>query len=99
MPLYNYVCDDCGPFEEWNSITLADSACGCPNCQMPSHRDVSVPHLSLMNPTLRRAMDRADKSSGEPRVVKKKHLAGCGCSLCKLGNKPTPTRRRWSIGH
>lgn len=36
----------------------------------------------------------------EPRVVKKEHLAGCGCALCEVGKKGPPSpRKKWMIGH
>ncbi|WP_395451114.1 FmdB family zinc ribbon protein [Aminobacter sp. UC22_36] len=99
MPLYNYVCDDCGPFEEWVPMSDALRACACPQCEEQSNRDVAAPRLSLMNGKLRRALARSEQSGTEPKVVKKAHLNGCGCALCKIGNKPTPTRKKWMIGH
>lgn len=99
MPLYNYVCQDCGPFDEWMAMAESGNACACPSCEMPSDRDVAAPHLSLMNPTLRRALARSETSASEPRVVKKEHLAGCGCALCKVGKKRPSMRSRWAIGH
>ncbi|MEC9246820.1 MAG: FmdB family zinc ribbon protein [Pseudomonadota bacterium] len=100
MPLYNYVCEDCGPFDEWTSMAEAGNACACPSCQTPSNRDVAAPSLSLMNGTLRRALARSEMSGSEPRVVKKEHLAGCGCALCKVGKKGPPSpRKKWMIGH
>ncbi|EKF17379.1 FmdB family zinc ribbon protein [Nitratireductor pacificus] len=99
MPLYNYVCDDCGPFDEWVSMAEATNACACPGCRAPSGRDIAAPHLSLMNGTLRKAHARSEKSGSEPRVVKREHLAGCGCSMCNLRKKPPSTRRKWMIGH
>ncbi|MBN8945303.1 MAG: zinc ribbon domain-containing protein [Rhizobiales bacterium] len=99
MPLYNYVCNACGPFESWSSMAEEDRGCACPDCSGASERDVAAPHLGLMNTTLRRALTRSEKSTSEPSVVKRSHLAGCGCSLCKVSKKPPSVRRRWMIGH
>ncbi|MCA1296790.1 FmdB family zinc ribbon protein [Stappia indica] len=100
MPLYNYICEECGPFDSWETMSNAANACACPACSEPSARDVAAPRLNLMNTTLRRAMSRSEKSGSEPKVVKRSHLAGCGCALCKVGpQKPTPTRHKWMIGH
>lgn len=74
-------------------------ACACPQCEEQSNRDMAAPRLSLMNGKLRGALTRSEASGSEPKVVKKAHLAGCGCALCKIGNKPTPTRKKWMIGH
>ncbi len=97
MPLYNYVCDDCGPFDAWASMADANSDCACPQCETSSRRDVASPRLSLMNGTLRKALDRSERSTCEPKVVKRSHLANCGCKLCGRGK--TPPTRRWAIGH
>ena len=99
MPLYGYVCDDCGPFDAWSSMAEADRACACPQCESPGARDVAAPHLSLMNTTLRGALGRSERSAGEPKVVKREHLAGCGCKLCKVRAKPASPRHRWMVGH
>ena len=99
MPLYNYICDDCGPFEEWVSMQDALKACACPQCEEQSNRDMAAPRLGLMNGTLRRALARSEASGTEPKVVKKAHLSGCGCALCKIGKKPEPTRKKLMIGH
>ncbi len=87
------------PFDEWVSMADAARACACPMCEEPSQRDVAAPHLSLINPALRRALGRSEKSGSEPRIVKKAHLAGCGCALCKVGKKAPSTRHKWMIGH
>lgn len=99
MPLYSYSCEACGPFESWSSMSEDGNACVCPDCSGLSEREVAAPHLGLMNSTLRRALNRSERSTSEPRVVKRSHLAGCGCSLCKVGKKAPSVRKRWMIGH
>lgn len=98
MPLYNYVCSTCGPFDAWSSMAQADSPCACPDCNRASTRDVAAPHLSLMNGTLRKALSRSERSTSEPKRVKRAHLANCGCKMCG-GSKKSSPMRRWMIGH
>lgn len=100
MPLYTYTCASCGPFETWATIEAAKSEILCPECETPGKRQISLPHISNMNSTLRKALARSEQSGSEPKVVSKKHLAGCGCPMCKIGKpKPPPTRYKWMIGH
>lgn len=97
MPLYNYSCSTCGSFDAWSPMADAHLPCACPGCDGLSRREVASPHLSLMNGSLRKALDRSERSTSEPRRVKRAHLANCGCKLCGAG-KSSPMRR-WMIGH
>lgn len=99
MPLYDYACPDCGPFRAWSSMAQADEPCACPGCGQDGARQLATPHLATMNGRLRHAMDRAERSSAEPRLAKRQHLAGCGCSLCSTRKTPPPASRRWALGH
>lgn len=99
MPLYDYDCVDCGPFRAWATMAHAQAPCRCPSCGQDGGRQLAAPHLATMNGKLRKAMDRAERSTAEPRLVKRKHLAGCGCSLCSTRKTPPPAARRWALGH
>lgn len=99
MPLYDYLCEDCGPFCAWVKMAEAEQASACPNCNALGARQMSTPNLNLMNTPLRRALVRAEKTSDEPRVVSRKHLDNCGCSMCNTRRRPPSTARRWMIGH
>ena len=99
MPIYNYECGRCGPFEAWAPVMDASSPSPCPECGKTGLRQLAVPHLALMSPVLRKAMGRSEKSSTQPQVVNKAHLAGCGCALCKVRPQPNSVRKRWMIGH
>lgn len=99
MPLYGYHCTDCGPFDAWSTMNQSDRPGACPCCGSESRREIAMPHLATMNPTLRNALARSEKSGSEPKLAKKKHLAGCGCPLCKMGPKQNTVRKKWSIGH
>ncbi|MGH7071366.1 MAG: FmdB family zinc ribbon protein [Acetobacteraceae bacterium] len=99
MPLYQYACDDCGSFEAWTGMERANAPCLCPTCGAASARELALPGLNSMNGSLRKALVRSEKSSDEPRVVSRSHLANCGCRLCSGRNRPQPLSRRWMIGH
>jgi putative FmdB family regulatory protein len=99
MPLYDYACPDCGPFSAWSAMARAGEPCACPDCGRDGPRQLAAPHLATLNGSLRKALDRAERSTAEPRVVQRKHLAGCGCSLCSTRKAPRPLSSRWAIGH
>jgi putative FmdB family regulatory protein len=99
MPLYDYACADHGRFRAWAGMDEAGKPCPCPLCGAPGRREIAAPALNLMNGTLRKAMARAERSSAEPRVAPKKHLANCGCSLCAHKKAPPRASTRWALGH
>jgi len=52
MPIYDYTCKGCGPFEAQRSHTEAGTPAACPDCGEPSERQWSVPVVaSNGNPT------------------------------------------------
>lgn len=97
MPLYQYFCDECGFFEAWQSMGEASMPCPCPICRTPSRRALAAPSLNLMNGSLRNALGRAEKSSGEPAIVPRSHLANLGPRLG--GHHSHDLSQRWMIGH
>ncbi len=99
MMLYQYACDDCGSFETWAGMQRASAPCPCPTCGAASERELAVPGLNTMNGSLRKALSRSEKSSAEPRVVSRSHLANCGCRLCSTRGGQQALSRRWMIGH
>lgn len=97
MPLYDFVCGDCGPFRAWTVIGAGDAPAECPDCGGACARGLAAPQISTMNVRLRSAMARSERSIDEPKVVKKSHLAGCGCTMCRP--KANSVSSRWKIGH
>ncbi len=102
MPIYEYICDDCGPFTEMERMARASDPKPCPSCDRPSRRGISAPFLADMDPKNRVAHQHNEKSAHEPRVgnVKKhdhghrghKHGHG-GHRHVHKGSRP------WMIGH
>lgn len=43
MPIYEYVCPDCGAkFELLRSLSAADKGASCPHCHQPARRILST---------------------------------------------------------
>ena len=71
MPVYDFFCRDCGPFEQHRSFAEAGEPMACPSCGRETRRVYSVPNIRRMPAALSGAMDRAEKSAHEPEVVRR----------------------------
>ena len=71
MPIYDFVCEDCGPFEQRRSFAEASDPMACPSCEREAGRVFSMPNTRSMPTALSGAMDRAEKSAYEPAVVRR----------------------------
>lgn len=69
MPLYEFQCDNCGPFTELRRLSECDMPAECPVCGSSSSRIISVPRLAIMEKNNRTAWERNEKSAHEPRRV------------------------------
>lgn len=78
MPLYDYACRRHGPFRDWRPMSQAEHAVGCPTCGKLSPRTVAMPFVSRLNPIVRTAHERNEKSAHEPRVMNRNELEGLG---------------------
>lgn len=100
MPLYDYGCEDCGPFRSWQSMDRATSPAACTECGKASPRLVSAPNLGRMDGGMRGALQRCDKTSDSPSVIRRNDLRKLGRPLhdhhAHGGRSPS---RRWMIGH
>ena len=67
MPLYEYVCGGCGPFEARRPVS--DPGAACPSCAEPGRRVFSAPAVRRMGAPLRCALNREERSSATPEVV------------------------------
>ena len=70
MPLYEYVCDACGPFAAMRPMAAFSEPCDCPECGTAAKRNL------LASPSL-------GGGGGAPAAAggTKAHFGGCGC--CK----------------
>jgi putative FmdB family regulatory protein len=66
MPLYEYKCETCGPFEQWRTLAEVGTPMLCPTCQAVAKRVFSPPSLNLNSGSLQRPGGEAK----EPRRVK-----------------------------
>jgi putative FmdB family regulatory protein len=69
MPLYGFLCKECGPFEAVRPAAEAGAPFPCPVCGGAGRRLFTPPGLALLPAGLRRARDREEKSAHEPEVV------------------------------
>ncbi|MDX1423939.1 MAG: FmdB family zinc ribbon protein [Kiloniellales bacterium] len=102
MPLYSYICETCGEFEGWQSMSQSLEPVGCDRCGNLAPRALSAPYLAAMPGNARIAHARNEKAAHEPQVVKKKshshdghaHPHRHGGHGCSHGHG-----RPWMIGH
>lgn len=86
MPVYEYVCDRCGPFEELRPIAAFDQPCPCPECGLSAGRNlVSAPALGGGGAV-------APGPAGGFAATR--HAGGCGCCAPRRGLKAEAVARR-----
>jgi len=64
MPLYEFECKTCGPFEQWRTLAEVNNPVCCSTCQVVAQRIFSPPSV-LLSGTLR----LRDCQNPEPRLV------------------------------
>ncbi|MFC0241956.1 FmdB family zinc ribbon protein [Rhodopseudomonas telluris] len=114
MPVYEYMCDACGPFTDLRPMSEYEEPQPCPVCETTSPRVIlTAPNFSCMPAAQRSAHATNEKSRNAPMSVgeyKAKHAPGCGCcsglkkpsrlqTRTKSGAKGFPTARPWMISH
>jgi putative FmdB family regulatory protein len=112
MPVYEYMCDACGPFTAIRPMAEFEQPTACPICEAESPRVLlTAPNLASMDPRRRTAMATNERSASAPKSLsemKTKHGAGCSCCNSKSmrylkrsqdGAKSFPASRPWMISH
>lgn len=112
MPVYEYLCSDCGPFTAMRPMGECDLANDCPDCGAVAPRVImTAPRLSTLSTARRIASATNERSAHAPRTLsemKAAHGSGCGCCAGKLspslkrakdGSKSFPTKRPWMLSH
>ncbi len=94
MPIYEFFCEDCGPFEERRSFKEAGEAAACPGCGAEARRLYTMPNTKRVPTGLSKAMDRAEKSAREPEVVRRPEGGSSG-----KGHRHGHGGRPWALGH
>jgi putative FmdB family regulatory protein len=113
MPLYDYRCNDCGPFSAIKKMSESSNPALCENCGSISKRLISAPYFALLGQGQRIAHERNEKSAHEPRAGRR---SSCGCTgehRCNTKTEPVKkaeqqngfqmqtrkTARPWMLGH
>ena len=95
MPIYDFVCEECGPFEQRRPAAESGTPAACPSCGREARRVYSMPNTRRMPTALSGAMDRAEKSVHEPEVVQRPAAGGASS-----GKKHQHSHGRpWALGH
>jgi putative FmdB family regulatory protein len=107
MPLYDYLCTDCGPFTEMMPMAAYDVPHECPSCGTDAPRAIlTMPNFNGMDGSKRNAHVVNERSAHAPQTsaLSGKHPPGCGC--CKTTSRSNPGAmksfagtRPWMISH
>lgn len=92
MPVYEYSCPDCGPFELWRDHRESGAETSCPECGGGARRVYSAPAVSDRTGArgeLRRRMERG----AEPQIGRRSTPGDPAPRPRKGGGRP------WQIGH
>jgi putative FmdB family regulatory protein len=110
MPVYEYLCDDCGSFTQMRPMAECDLPSDCEHCGREAPRVIlTAPHCSTLSAQTRLMHATNERSAHAPRTSSN-GTHGAGCSCCsgrsnrlvrrgKNGSKSFPTTRPWMISH
>ncbi|MEB3100145.1 FmdB family zinc ribbon protein [Ferviditalea candida] len=98
MPVYSFLCGNCGAFDRYRTISESGDPMNCPSCHNPGERIYTAPGIIKTSSALRSRMERG----AEGRIVKRE--AGSQRSQSESGlpaaAKPQfVSGRPWMIGH
>ncbi len=112
MPVYEYLCTDCGPFTNICPMAECDEPDDCPACGAQAPRVIlTAPNFSCIPASSRKAHATNERSAHAPKTIgeyKASHGSGCACCSGKAGRLVTktrsgakgfPTSRPWMISH
>ncbi|MDX5300313.1 MAG: zinc ribbon domain-containing protein [Gammaproteobacteria bacterium] len=108
MPVYDFVCPDCGPFEALLPSAERDQPQHCPQCAAPLQRRITAPRLQILSRAQRQAHETNERSAHAPRVHH--GHACCSSGSCQHHARATQdgtpplraqqgVRRPWMISH
>jgi putative FmdB family regulatory protein len=113
MPVYDYLCAECGAFTDMRPMADADLPHECPACGKDAPRAfLTAPYLAGMSTERRLAHATNERSASSPQVSSRvNRIHGSGCSCCsgkplRAGKSTTgtrtkgfPARRPWMLSH
>jgi putative FmdB family regulatory protein len=87
MPVYEYLCNECGPFTDMRPMAECDLPQDCPQCESEAPRVIlTAPAFFCMPSDKRKAHATNERSANAPKTVgeyKASHAPGCGCCSSK----------------
>jgi putative FmdB family regulatory protein len=89
MPVYEYLCNDCGPFKDMRPMSECDLPQDCPHCESEAPRVImTAPNFFCMPSDKKKAHATNERSANAPKTVaeyKASHGPGCGCCSSEAG--------------
>lgn len=94
MPVYEFLCDGCGPFERHRSFDESEAPMRCPACGETASRVYSMPAFTSISKG-QKELRRREERSGEPRLGVKSgpKEPSAAPKLQRGGGRP------WEISH
>ncbi|MCK0089786.1 zinc ribbon domain-containing protein [Rhodococcus sp. HNM0563] len=69
MPLYDFRCAECGPFDASIPMNDVGPSTACPSCGQHAPRAITAPRLGRGSSTAMRLHDATARTASEPGVV------------------------------
>ena len=70
MPVYEYLCNDCGPFTDMRPMAECDEPQDCPQCESESPRVIlTAPNFFCMPSDKRKAHATNERSANAPKTA------------------------------
>lgn len=92
MPVYEYRCEDCGPFERWRDHRRSGDETHCPECEEAARRIHSAPAFTARTKAEKEVRRRAGRGP-EPQVAGRQSTGDPSPKPRKSGGRP------WQISH
>jgi putative FmdB family regulatory protein len=108
MPVYDYLCSDCGPFTAIRPMLEFDQPQRCDECGEAAPRALLTAPVLFGGDTGRRIAAAVNERSANEPTRAKRHPASCGCCRGSGGAKlkaeavtarSFPAQRPWMISH
>jgi putative FmdB family regulatory protein len=86
MPVYDYLCQGCGPFTVMRPMAESAEPYACPDCGTPAPRAfLTFPNIAGMDPIRRQAFATNERNAHAPTLSRRSsretgaHAPGCAC--------------------
>ncbi|MCX7321475.1 MAG: zinc ribbon domain-containing protein [Hyphomicrobiales bacterium] len=99
MPVYEYLCGDCGPFTDFRPMAECDDPQDCPHCASSAPRVMlTAPAFFCMPSDKRKAHATNEQSRNGPKTMAQ-YKPSRLVKKSATGAKSFPTARPWMISH